>query len=109
MLWTLWRNFRLPNGLEKYAAGPEMVCPGGALFFQPLGPEIPSTDNLATLVPSGCYLVHTVRKRRASVRAGTPAPPETRPIYVPNGPVPQEACAGSVADLLTGGLRIKCA
>ncbi|MCS3449339.1 MULTISPECIES: hypothetical protein [Bradyrhizobium] len=54
---------------KNYAAGPEMVCPGGALFFQPLGPEIPSAENLLKITLNNCGLVHTKLRRRAGARA----------------------------------------
>ncbi|MEH2705465.1 hypothetical protein DXU06_12015 [Bradyrhizobium elkanii] len=45
-----------------------MSCPGGALFFQPLGPEIPSAENLLKITPNNCGLVH-IKLRRAGARA----------------------------------------
>ena len=54
--------------LKNYAAGPEMVCPGGALSFSALGPEIPNVTCLAGTRSDSCCLTYTRSKRGADAQ-----------------------------------------
>ncbi|MBR0871379.1 hypothetical protein JQ633_13510 [Bradyrhizobium tropiciagri] len=96
---------RQPALKKNYATGLEMLCPDGAMFFQPWAFEIPQWPKPSNDQTGELLLGSHKSKREADARAASPAPPKRDRTLLSSPTVPslREAWAERVANLLTDG------